>query len=62
MEKQEKAGPITSYDEYLRRYLPDEAVERWLDVEDPAEVGEAVGREAVERAVARLTTEDAGQS
>ena len=54
--KPEKARPITSYEEYLRRYLPNEAEQASDEFEDPAEIGEEVGRRAVERAVANLTS------
>ena len=55
--KREDLGPITTYDEYLRRYLPDEVQEVASDPEtDPTTAGEEVGRQVVERAMAKLTS------
>lgn len=53
-------NPVTSYDEYVRRYLPDEAEDVLHRPDaDPTAVGEEVGRQVVERAMAKLaSTED----
>ena len=54
--KREKDRPISSFEEYLRLYLPDDARELSRAGESPAEIGEEIGREAVKRAVAGLTS------
>jgi hypothetical protein len=51
--------PVTSYEDYLRRYLPDDAEEQEYPADaDPEEISEERGRRAVERAVAQLTSEE----
>jgi hypothetical protein len=55
----ERLRPISSYDEYQRRYFPDDDDYCGTSADaDPTEVGEEVGRKAVETAVARLTGTD----
>lgn len=49
---------ISSYDEYLKLYFPDDFDDVTRSQADPAEVGEQIGRRAVERAVARLTSDN----
>jgi hypothetical protein len=56
-EREDDPGPITTYDEYLRRYLPDEVQEVTSDPEtDPTAAGEEAGRQVVERAMAKLAS------
>jgi len=55
MPSRRKERPLTSYREYLRRYLPDDAANRQAANPVAAEqIGEDRARRAVERAVARL--------
>ena len=56
---EDNPGPITTYDEYVRRYLPDEVQDIVSDSEtDPTAAGEEVGRQVVERAMAKLASSD----
>ena len=46
-------APVTAYEDYLRRYLPDEA-EKLERERDPVAWSEKCGRQAVERALAQV--------
>jgi hypothetical protein len=52
-----KSRPIDSYDEYVRRYFPDDlnGVDEPESETNPEVVAAEVGRRALERAVGRLT-------
>lgn len=59
LHESEKRRPVSSYDEYVRTYLPGMAEEATqLPDADPAKVAEEVGRDAVKRAIASLTSSE----
>jgi hypothetical protein len=62
MPSRERERPVSSYEEYLRRYLPldadDADDEQKALVADPEKAGEDRARQAIDKAVAQLTGSD----
>jgi hypothetical protein len=59
MPSRRRERPIESYEEYLRTYLPRDAEnDRRRAASDPGEAGEHRAKEAVDKAVAQLTSSD----
>lgn len=58
MGRKERIKPISSFEDYMRRYLPGDEKQRKLSSvsQDPKEAAVERGRQAVDRAVAQLTS------
>ena len=52
--KSDDSGTVHTWDEYVERYLPRDAV-RWESPNHPVTLGEHVGRQVIEGAVNRLS-------